>query len=244
MTAARRPAAGCRRASARRIGGGIPAGAYGMTARVRRARCASSLEARGHRRRGSGRHPRRQRGLDGGHPRDARPRCSPPRSYPRHDRPRHRVDRGRAGRDRRVRRAVAGHPARVRAPSTASARPRRTTAREAAAGRRLRAAAVPAPARAQPRHPDDAVPQHGAHVPGDDDAPTSSVTPSRSARRSPSLCYRPARVGRASGTSATRERGVTGLERSARRRAVRRRPRAERRTGLASPGSEMRDPRQ
>ncbi len=35
-------------------------------------------------------------------------------------------------------------------------------------GRRLRARAVPAPVRPQPRHPAHAVPQHGADVPGDD----------------------------------------------------------------------------
>ena len=69
------------------------------------------------------------------------------------------------GGDRRARAAVARDPARlprrVRLQRAAAAR-----RHERARGRRPRARALPAPARAQPRRDDHAVPQHGADVAG------------------------------------------------------------------------------
>ena len=56
------------------------------------------------------------------------------------------------------------------------------------ARRRLRARALHAPLRAEPRHPPDAVPQHGAHVARDDRGGRRSAhrgLPRRGARRSP-----------------------------------------------------------
>ena len=137
--------------------------------------------ARGHRRRGSRRNARRERGLDGrhaGHP----VRGAHPRGLPGDDRARDRVDRRRAGGDRRLRGSLAGHPAglsgRVQLRATAAARRARGGGR-----RRLRTAAVPAPARPQPRGPHHAVPQHGADEPGHDCADVDRHT-ARSAKRS------------------------------------------------------------
>ena len=69
--------------------------------------------------------------------------------------------------DRRVRPAVARHAPRL--PRRVPLRPGSTTHRAGGARRRRRRArALHAPLRAEPRHPADAVPQHGAHVSRDD----------------------------------------------------------------------------
>ena len=81
--------------------------------------------------------------------------------------PRRALHRGRAVGDRRARRALARDPARLprRVPVQSRRRPRRCPG--GGIGRR-RARPLHAPARAQPRHPADALPQHVADEPGDD----------------------------------------------------------------------------
>ena len=92
------------------------------------------------------------------------------------------LGRRRAGGHRRVRAAVGGQaprlPRRVLAAARAAAQRRR-----GGRGRGRRARPLPAPLHAQPRHPDDAVPQHGAHGAGRRRRPTSTVTPNCCARR-------------------------------------------------------------
>ena len=88
-------------------------------------------------------------------------------AYDAHDPARRPLGRRRAGRDRRVRPALGGQaprlPGRVLAAARAAAQRRR-----GGRGRGRRARPLPAPVHAQPRHPDDAVPQHGAHGAADD----------------------------------------------------------------------------
>ena len=147
------------------IGGGVPAGAYGVTRRRRGAdRGARGCRLRGRRR--DRRDARRQRAVAGGRARDADGGAD--RRGVRADDPaRGALRRRRRGRDRGRRAALARDRARRarRVPLLGDA-----TAERGRVGRRRRrgAGALPAPLRAQPRRADDAVPQHGADVAGDE----------------------------------------------------------------------------
>ena len=150
------------------IGGGIPAGAYGVHARRvgDLIREHDDLGRRGRRR--DRRDAGGQRAVDGG---DApRPYRGPHRRGVRADDPARRALGGRRGtRDRRRAGSLARH---------APGRPRRVPlhadpaadGRRAVGERRRGAGAVPPPVGDEPRDPHDAVPQHGPDVARDDAA--------------------------------------------------------------------------
>ena len=147
------------------IAGGIPAAAYGFSRGGGRAPRRSD-RARRRRRRRRRRHARRQRALARRDARDARRRAD--RGGVRaHDR-----RSPSAGRPASRRASTAsGLPWHVRSSAAAPSTSSRPTAPERSGGARRgrrRARALPAPLRAESRHPADAVPQHGAHVAGDD----------------------------------------------------------------------------
>ena len=126
-------------------------------------------------------------------------------------------------RDRRARAAVARDaarlPRRVRLHRPAAAR----TAPSAHAAVRPRAGALPAPARAQPRRDDHAVPQHGADGARPRPRPTSTATPRSSPRRSGSS---PADAGaRARRPAPAAGSGADGQAAARRRGRAARRPR-------------------
>ena len=157
------------------IGAGIPVAAYGFSTEV-----AERLEALlpadekadvG----GIGGTVAAERALARGHARDPR-RGADRRGLRADDRPRRALRGGRRGDDRTARPAMARDPPRL--PGRVPLPSRAPAHRERGRGRR-QPAARPAdpPLRAQPRHPADAVPQHGADVARTRPRPTSTCTP-------------------------------------------------------------------
>ena len=148
------------------IAGGVPAGAFGMSAEVaERVGSRGGRRLRGRRRRR--RHARGQRPLRGGDPRHTR-RGPDRRGLRAHDRARRAPRRGVDSVISAPGCALARRPARARAPSTASRREPPRNGRRGRPPRGPRPRGVPASPRAQSRRPDHAFPQHVPVLPGDE----------------------------------------------------------------------------